>query len=177
MALRRGFGPAHPELEPFLLAEIGDDRNGLPVTVQSALARMDRDPESEAARISAQPRDAAVRSVTGLIEALPEGSWTKLDAREIASDLLARLPQGRLREAPATADGANSETVRGGPMLRILLCAALAALVAFAIWGMPTGMPNQLGMGSSGADVHMLAASERFPDRPEGAAPPASGSV
>jgi len=160
MPLRSGFGPAHPELEPFLLAEIGDDRTGMPLTVQSALARLDLDPQSEAIRIYEQSRDAAVRNLTDLIEALPEGSWTKLDARELAADLLTRLPHGRRRQAEPVANGPPPRTAPRMTILRLFICAALAALVTYGIWGMPGGTEDYKDLSSLQSGGLALAMAE-----------------
>ena len=137
MALRSGFGQAQPEFDMFLSAVIGDDSNGMPLTVQSALARLDRDPRSEAGRFCSLSQDAAMRSMTDVIESLPAGSWTKMDVRELASELLTRLPQRRQRVAPAPNGDAKPRKVYRVPALRLLISAAFAAAVAYAIWGTP----------------------------------------
>lgn len=170
MTLRSGFGPAHPEFEPFLLAEIGDDRNGLPVTVQSALARLDRDPQSEAVRIYEQSRDAAVRSLTDLIEALPEGSWTKLDARELAADLLTRMPHGRRRQVEPMANGPPPRTAPRMNILRLTICAVFAAFVAYVIWGMPGGAEDYMDLSSIPSEGPALSTADRFPAGADGRA-------
>jgi|GEM_PF-2774748 len=164
MPLRPGFGPAYPELEPFLLAEIGDDRNGLAVTVQSALARLDLDPQTEAVRIYEQSREAAVRSLTDLIETLPEdGSWTKFDARELATDLLTLMPNGRRRQAEPIANGAPPGTAPRITFLRLLICAAFAGLVAFAIWGMPGGAKDYIDLSSRPPGALALSTADHVP--------------
>jgi len=44
------------EFDDFLFAIIGDDRNGMQLSVVSVLARMDLDPWHEAATLAASPR-------------------------------------------------------------------------------------------------------------------------
>lgn len=136
MALRSGYGPEHPELSLFLLAEIGDDSNGLALTVQSAFARLDHDPYAEAERLRGLPRAMALAAMTDLIEALPAGSWTERNSREIAADLLARLPQGRGTAKAMPTTNPERRPAYGLTTTRILVCAGFIALAAFAIWGM-----------------------------------------
>lgn len=162
MPLRSGFGPAHPEFEPFLLAEIGDDHTGLPLTVQSALARLDLDPQSEAVRIYEQSREAAVRTLTDLIDALPEGSWTKLDARELATDLLTLMPHGRRRQAESMANGPPPRTAPRMTIPRLLICVAFAALVAYAIWGMSGSTKDYMDLSSLPSGILALSTADHL---------------
>ena len=46
------------EFEKFLYAAVGEDHNGMPLTVLSALARVDVDPWEEAAKLMQLPKDA-----------------------------------------------------------------------------------------------------------------------
>jgi hypothetical protein len=55
-------------LEPFLFAEVGDELNGLGLTVLSDLARLGHDPWAEAARLISLPKVAAVNCLTGNIQ-------------------------------------------------------------------------------------------------------------
>ena len=103
------YGPDHPELEPFLYAEIGEDPRGLPLTVLSALARIGVEPRTEAERLCKLPREAAVRVMTDLIEALPDGTWKAADARSLAGGLLARLPNWKDRSSPGAAPAASGQ--------------------------------------------------------------------
>lgn len=152
MTLRTGYGPAHPEFEAFLMAEIGDDPNGLPLTVLSALARQDRDPESEALRLRGLSREAAIAGMADLIKALPAGSWSDLDAREIAAGLLAHLPDGRTPAQAAPTVGADLGTRYGSTAIRLLLCTGFAAMVAFAIWRMQGDTTNYMDLSALQSD-------------------------
>ena len=49
------------EFDDFLYAAIGADRNEMPLTVLSALSRLDVDPWEEAAELSELPQDTAAR--------------------------------------------------------------------------------------------------------------------
>ena len=48
MALPANFSLLHSELNAFLFAHLGEEENGLPLTVLSALTRLGADPWAEA---------------------------------------------------------------------------------------------------------------------------------
>jgi len=80
------------DFDDFLLAPIGEDGNGMPLSVLSALARLDFDPWEEAAKLAQLPKDTATRALASLIAALPNGSATRPDPSTIAPRLIALLP-------------------------------------------------------------------------------------
>ena len=82
-----------PEFDKFLYAPIGEDRNGTPLSVLSALARRDVDPWQEAASLAHMPSATAALRLTALISALPDGSIKNIRAKAIVDDLVALLPK------------------------------------------------------------------------------------
>src|SRR6185503_7053629 len=76
----------------FLYAPIGEEENGMVLTVLSALARLGVDPWDEAARLSEQPKEAATKRLTSIISALPNGRWTKASLGDFVARLGALLP-------------------------------------------------------------------------------------
>jgi hypothetical protein len=92
MALRYAYAPEHPEMDPFLFASVGEEIEGIPLSVLSALSRLDVDPRCEAARLSHLARDAAVDQLTRMIARLPDRHWTTLEIRRIAVGLVELLP-------------------------------------------------------------------------------------
>jgi hypothetical protein len=91
------------EFDNFLFAPIGDDQNGPPLSVVSALARLEVDPWKEAAGLARMPREEAKERLTSLIASLPNGSASQ-SPKAIAARLIALLPQaGKFNTAaPAT---------------------------------------------------------------------------
>lgn len=81
------------DFDHFLLAPIGEDNNGMVLSVLSALARMDVDPWEEAATLTRLPRDTATRKLASLIAALPDGPSARPDSATIAARLIALLPR------------------------------------------------------------------------------------
>ena len=81
------------EFNDFLFAPIGADRNGMPLSTLSALARMDVDPWQEAANLARLPGEAAAKRLASLIAALPDGPSAHRDPGSIAARLILLLPR------------------------------------------------------------------------------------
>ena len=100
------------EFDAFLFAPVGDDKNGMVLSVLSALARSNVDPWLEAASLAQLPEHTAIERLTSLIAALPDGPSVRRDPARIAARLIALLPRGAnsettcqtLRSVDATAD-------------------------------------------------------------------------
>jgi hypothetical protein len=92
LALPPAFNLLHSEFNDFLYAPIGEERNGVALSVISALTRLGIDPWDEAARLAGLRRDVAVQTLAMTIAGFPGGWWTQSDARGIAARLVALLP-------------------------------------------------------------------------------------
>jgi hypothetical protein len=88
------------EFDKFLYASVGDDNNGMPLTVLSALARMDVDPWEEASKLTQLPQESAVTQLASLLGALRNAPVAGLDPARIAVPLIALLPCSRDRAPP-----------------------------------------------------------------------------
>jgi hypothetical protein len=82
-----------PEFDDFLFAPIGEERNGMLLSVVSALARLNIDPWHEAANLAQLPRTTATRRLASLIASLPERPSATLDPGTVATRLIERLPR------------------------------------------------------------------------------------
>jgi hypothetical protein len=82
------------EFEGFLFAPVGDDKNGMLLSVLSALARLDVDPWAEAANLARLPYSSAITRLASLIATLPGRSAAHPDPETIAARLIALLPGG-----------------------------------------------------------------------------------
>jgi len=80
------------EFDAFLFSPVGDDKNGMLLSVLSALARLDVDPWQEAANLARLPGSAATERLTALIAALPGQPAPQPDTGTIAARLIALLP-------------------------------------------------------------------------------------
>ncbi len=98
-----------PEFDKFLFAPIGEQSNGMLLSVLSALARLDLDPWQEAAKLARLPGKTATERLASLIASLPETSlpdesWAHPDPETSAARLVALLPrQAGIIVSPATA--------------------------------------------------------------------------
>jgi hypothetical protein len=72
--------PIEGEFDEFLFAPIGEVKDDMPLSVLSALARLDVDPWHEAAKLSLLPRACAIQKLATLIAALPETDCARLVA-------------------------------------------------------------------------------------------------
>ena len=93
MTLRRSFRPLRPDLDKFLFAAVGEEVNGIPLSVVSALTRLGLDPWEETGRLSSLSHREAVEQLARLISELPGSSRTLGEAREIAGSLVNLLPK------------------------------------------------------------------------------------
>ena len=88
MALPRLYAPLRPDLHNFLFAAVGEERNGIPLSMISALAQLGLDPWDEAGRLSSLAKQEAVERLTGLILRLPGMRRPSSEARQIAVGLI-----------------------------------------------------------------------------------------
>ena len=109
------------EFNDFLYAPIGAETTGMPLSVLSALARLNVDPWGEAAELSKLPKDTATQRLASLIARLPVGRWAQADCGEIADRLIELLPRRSSSKAPL----APREMTRFA--VPMLICAALGA--------------------------------------------------
>ena len=129
MPLRRAYAPVMPELDPFLFASVGEEIDGAPLSVLSALTRLGIDPRDEAARLSRMSREAAADRLGRMIARSSEGRWTAAEARRIARGLAEHLPAATVSGGAHRVQG-GAARVAGVPVLLIYLVIAGAALVS-----------------------------------------------
>jgi hypothetical protein len=107
MVLRSAYAPVLPEMDPFLFASVGEEIEGIPLSVLSALAQLGLDPRNEAARLSHLTSNAAASQLGRLLARLPERSWTSSEIRRIAKRLVELLPAAPNdgNQVPSTISG------------------------------------------------------------------------
>jgi len=117
--------PHRPHLDRFLHADVGQERNGMDLSVLSVLARLDKDPWEEAARLAGLPPAAAVASLAGAIASMPDGAWPLTEAQTIALRLIPLLQP----ERPEARRGGGVPSI--GRSLDDRRLAALLIIIAF----------------------------------------------
>jgi hypothetical protein len=80
-----------PEFDPFLFASVGEEVDGIPLSVLSALSQLGLDPRDEAARLSHLTKEVAAEQLARVIARLSDRRWTLSEARRIAGGLIERL--------------------------------------------------------------------------------------
>src|ERR1043165_2769056 len=85
--------PATPRaFEAFVFAPIGEERNGMTLSVLSALNRLQIDPWEDAAQLSLLSKDSAVAALGQRLALLPRGTGQMLDMTATATRLIELLP-------------------------------------------------------------------------------------
>jgi hypothetical protein len=98
--LRGSFCSLRPDLDKFLFAEVGDETEGMPLSVLSALTRLGLDPWEEADRLSSLRNREAVEQLARLIAELPGNSRPLAETRGIASGVVPMLPKHNFSATP-----------------------------------------------------------------------------
>jgi hypothetical protein len=80
------------EFDNFLYAPIVEERNGMLLSVISALARLEIDPWQEAAELAGLPRKTAAKRLASLFAPMLEERPAPSEAETIAARLIALLP-------------------------------------------------------------------------------------
>jgi len=105
------------EFDAFLFSSIGDDRNGIPLSVVSLLARRDLDPWVEAASLANLPAEAAAQKLTSWIRTISDPLLALPDPGAMATRLVALLPRRldtnvqRLTKPAAAAAPKNQQVI------------------------------------------------------------------
>jgi hypothetical protein len=138
MTMRGDYAPMLPEFDAFLFAPVGEEVNGVPLSVLSALARLGLDPWDEAGRLAHLTKEAATDQLARLIGSLNDRRWSTTEAWRIASGLVARLP---IATDCARANGVGAARITkptmllGSPLNLIYLAMAVAIVVSFIASG------------------------------------------
>ena len=133
MTLPSRFSLLHSDLNDFLFASVGDQQNGMPLNLVSALTRLDVDPWEEAGRLATLPKALAAEALAPLIARLPIFRPPQSDNLAISQRLVELLPARRQAATPAR-EQAGAKDKKYFYAVMLLACLALGAA---AIWAMP----------------------------------------
>ncbi len=134
MTLPARFSLLHSDLNDFLFAAVGDEANGMPLNVVSALTRLDVDPWDEAARLSTLPKAVAVAALAPMIARLPICRQPRSDDWEISRRLVELLPAHGRAAAPGSLEREAAKDKRRLRLAMVLVCLVFAAAMLAAIW-------------------------------------------
>ena len=137
MGLPRSYRPLRPDLDNFLFAAVGAERNGIPLSMVSALTRLGLDPWDEAGRLSSLSTAEAIEQLARLIAELPGACRPLAEAREIAAGLIERLPKhdcdGPVHPTQVRGLRRDPTVPTPGQSRFWVICLALAAALAIGI--------------------------------------------
>jgi hypothetical protein len=121
------------EFDAFLFAPIGEEPNGMSLSVISALARSNIDPWQEAAKLARLPAKTATQRLNSLLTALP---GVRFDSGAIATRLIALLPHAGATTTAApetlTANVANKTFTNRSVLAFAIVWALILAIQSIA---------------------------------------------
>ena len=117
-------------LEAFLFAEVGEEANGMRLTVVSTLGRLGIDPWTEARRLSELPRPVAAHRLAPMIGRVPGATWRPETAQAIAERLVQLLPADAAGAPAAAAAVARPASAAAWLICLVLLSAGLVVFTA-----------------------------------------------
>ena len=154
------------EFDAFLFAPVGEEKNGMPLGVLSALARLDIDPWREAADLTRMPGKAASQRLAFLIETLPDLPSTPAGNETTAARLIALLPRGP-HSATAVAgvwSGLGTIHALQGVVYFVLINLLAAVVMIGAQWA--AGIPHRADGPGSAAKSAPAEIPPRKPPQP-----------
>jgi hypothetical protein len=129
MTLSARFSLLHSDLNDFLHASVGDEQNGMPLSVISALTRLGVDPWDEAARLAALPKALAAEALAPMIARLSiVQSLPRSDDVAVAQRLAGLLPMHGRANSP-TREPANAGVKKCAHAILLIVCLALAVAI------------------------------------------------
>jgi hypothetical protein len=135
MTPRPIYAPILPQFDAFLFASVGEEVNGMPLSVLSALSRLDLDPRDEAVRLAHLTKEAAADQLARMIARLSDRRWSVAEARGIAGGLIERLPMASTAGTPDRTAPRALLTARFGALPWFYPALALALLVGVIAGG------------------------------------------
>lgn len=128
MALPARFSLLHSDLNGFLFAPVGEESNGVTLSVVSALTRLGIDPWEEAARLTPLPKARAAKVLAALIARLPISRTEAQDDLTISQRLVELLPAQKMAPLEGLERAGAAQKKYWGTMI-LLASVALAAAV------------------------------------------------
>jgi hypothetical protein len=133
MALSARFSLLHSDLNDFLFAPVGEEQNGVTLSVVSGLTRLGLDPWEEAARLTPLPKARAAEALATLIARLPICRTQSSDDFAISRRLVELLPDQK-PEPLQDRERAGARQKKIWETMMLLACLALGAAVLFGIF-------------------------------------------
>jgi len=135
----------------FLFATVCEGRDEMPISVISALARLDLDPWTEAAELANMPAVGAAERLSALLA----GVAAQPDRETVAARLIGLLPtpvKTSAKPGVHTADALGSRYVQSLGIMWLIILASMAASAWFGASGhfAPASAPRPVPAATSG---------------------------
>jgi hypothetical protein len=124
-----GFGV---EFRPFLQAQLWEEKNGMRLSILSALARLDLDPWQEAAVLAALPKETASLRLSELLRRLPGAPASAINGDPSWAGALGLLPAAS-PPAPTASVAIVARSIRPKWLLIVELAFFASMLASFVI--------------------------------------------
>jgi hypothetical protein len=132
MALAARFSLLHSDLNDFLFASVGEEQNGVTLSVVSALTRLGLDPWEEAARLTPLPKARAAEALAPLIARLPICRTRSSDDLATSQRLVELLPDRKPKPMEGRERAAARQKKYWQAMI-LLACLVLGAATFFSM--------------------------------------------
>jgi len=119
--------PIQPVFSAFLAEPIGQETNGMQLSLLSALTRLGVDPWEEASRLAQMPQVAAAKALVAMLTRLPAGDWSQGDCVVFADRLVLKLPS---RSSVRNVEGGDGQA----RIPQRLVWPALMGLLLVVLW-------------------------------------------
>jgi hypothetical protein len=136
VTLRQPLCALRPDLDKFLFATVGEEIDGIPLSVVSAFVRLGLDPWEEAGRLSVLSRHEAAEQLARLIAETPGRSRPLAEARKVAHPLVILLPNHDTAPRIASQIQVRPRYLRFAASLPSpywIVCGVLTAAVLFSV--------------------------------------------
>jgi hypothetical protein len=146
--------PLGSEFDNFLFARIGEDQNGLTLSVVSLLARMNLDPWEQAGILATLPAQAAAKCLSRSLDSLTDPLLRQAIGETTVQRLLALLPR-RMPAAVSEPLASLSAMVSPQPgarirvIISIVFIAATIILVGVQMFATRRFAPSQPGIATA----------------------------
>ena len=130
MALPARFSLLHSDLDDFLFASVGEEQNGVTLSVVSGLTRLGLDPWEEAARLTPLPKARAAEALAKVIAQLPIHRTQSLDDLAISRRLVELLPAQKMAPLEGREQAGAAHKKYWGTMILLASVALAAAVVS-----------------------------------------------
>lgn len=127
------------DFDDFLFAPVGQDFDGTPLTLVTALARLGIDPWEEAAEIASLAHDPAMQRLASRLDAIPNRPSSGEDTGKVTTRLLALLHRSNPRKSPLPETPRPSDAEMPPKRVNVAIYWLIAmAVLLVAQWALST---------------------------------------